>query len=136
MAKHKLAALKRRFLSNPHLKAKYIDVINGYLEKGYARKLTCRELSVNVPTKWYLPHHPVTNPNKPNKVTVVFDCAARCSNVSLNNNLMRGPDLMNSLIGVLMRFRKNRIALLGDIEAMFYQVFVKPEHANALRFLW
>ena len=35
-----------------------------------------------------------------------------------------------------MRFRKNRIALEGDIEAMFHQVFVKPEHANALRFLW
>ena len=76
-------------------------------------------------TKWYLPHHPVVNPNKPNKVRVVFDCAARCSN-----------DLMNSLIGVLTRFRKNRIALVGDIEAMFHQVFVKSEHANALRFLW
>ena len=88
IAKHRLAALKHRFLSDPHLKAKYLDVINGYLEKGYARKLTSQELSVNVATKWYLPHHPVVNPNKPNKVRVVFDCAARYSNVSLNDNLM------------------------------------------------
>ena len=51
IAKHRLATLKRRFLSNPHLKAKYIDVINGYLEKGYARKQTSQELSVNVATK-------------------------------------------------------------------------------------
>ena len=48
----------------------------------------------------------MVNPNKPNKVRVVFDCAAGYSNVSLNDNLMRGPDLMNSLIGVLTRFRK------------------------------
>ena len=113
IAKHRLTTLKRRFLSDPHPKAKYIDVINGYVEKGYARKLTSQELSVNVGTKWYLPHHPVVNPNKPNKVRVVFDCVARCSNVSLNDNLMRGPDLMNSLIGVLTRFRKNRMALVS-----------------------
>ena len=77
----------------------------------------------------------MVNPNKPNKVRVVFDCAPRCSNVSLNDILMRGPDLMNSLIEVLTRFQKNCIALVGDIEAMF-QVFVKSDHANALRFLW
>ena len=49
---------------------------------------------------------------------------------------MRDPGLMNSLIGVLTRFRKNRIAIVGDMEAMFHQVFVQSEHANALRFLW
>ena len=43
---------------------------------------------------------------------------------------------MNSLIWILMRFQKNHIALVGDIEAMFHQVFVKSEHANALCFLW
>ena len=32
IAKHRLATLKRRFLSDPHLKAKYVDVINGYLQ--------------------------------------------------------------------------------------------------------
>ena len=79
---------------------------------------------------------PVVNPNKCNKVRVVFDCAARCNNASLNDNLMRDPDLMNSLIGVLTRFRKNRVAIVGDMEAMFHQVFVQSEHANALRFLW
>ena len=51
IAKHRLATLKHRFLSNPHLKAKYIDVINGYLEKGFARKQTSQELSFNVATK-------------------------------------------------------------------------------------
>ena len=61
MAKHRLATLKRGFLSDPHLKAKYIDVINGYPEKGYARKLTSQELSVNMATKWYLSHHRVVN---------------------------------------------------------------------------
>ena len=49
---------------------------------------------------------------------------------------MRGPNLIKSLIGVLIRFRNKLIALVGNVEAMFYHVFVKPEHANTLRFLW
>ena len=43
---------------------------------------------------------------------------------------------MNYLVGVLIRFRKNRIALVADVEAMFHQVRVEPSHTNALQFLW
>ena len=43
---------------------------------------------------------------------------------------------MNSLIGVLMRFHKERVALVADVEAIFHQVFLKPRHVDALRFLW
>ncbi|XP_060589840.1 uncharacterized protein LOC132744996 [Ruditapes philippinarum] len=55
---------------------------------------------------WYLPHHPVVNPKKPGKVRVVFDCAAKYRGTSLNDNLLQGPDLTNSITGVLMRFRQ------------------------------
>ena len=71
---------------------------------------------------WYLPHHPVTNVHKPKKVRVVFDSAAKCNELSLNDTLVKGATIMNSLIGVLIRFRKNRIALVADVEAMFHQV--------------
>ena len=67
---------------------------------------------------------------------VVFDCAARYNGRSLNDALMSGPPLMNTLVGVLIRFREERIALVGDIEAMFHQVRMDPVHADALRFLW
>ena len=43
---------------------------------------------------------------------------------------------MNSLIGVLCRFRKEDIALSCDIEGMFHQVSVKPGDRDLLRFLW
>ena len=89
----------------------------------------------NEPT-WYLPHHPVTNVNKPGKVRVVYDCAAKCNGMSLNDALMKGPHLMNSLTGVLSRFRKEKIAMVADVEAMFHQIKVDPSHINALRFLW
>ena len=85
---------------------------------------------------WYFPHHPVTNPRKPEKVRMVFDAASNFENISLNDQLVHGPDLMNSLVGVLIRFRQNPPALIADIEAMFHQVKVQPSDCDALRFLW
>ena len=76
------------------------------------------------------------NPNKPGKVRVVFDAAAKHENVSLNDMLMTGPDLLNSLIGVLLRFRLNNIALVADIKEMFHQVKVPSQDSDSLRFMW
>ena len=86
--------------------------------------------------KWYLPHHPFLNPSKPEKVRRVCDAAAKFQGSSLNRHLLSGPDLMNNLVGIFMRFREERIAISGDIEAMFNQVAVPPEDQVALRFLW
>ncbi len=35
-----------------------------------------------------------------------------------------------------MHFREKPVAVMADIEAMFHQVKVSPEHRNALCFLW
>lgn len=85
--------------------------------------------------QWYLPHHAVFHPRKPDKLRVVFDCAAKFRGTSLNDQLMHGPDLTNNLFGVLNRFRQEAIALVSDIEGMFHQVNVDPKDYDALRFL-
>ena len=78
----------------------------------------------------------VVNPRKPEKLQIVFDCGAKHKGLSLNKVLMQGPDLVNSLVGVLTRFRKYPVSLVADIEAMFHQVMVRPADRNSLRFLW
>ena len=85
---------------------------------------------------WYLPHHAVTSPQKPEKIRVVFDCAARYRNSSLNQQILQGPDQTNTLLGTLMRFRQGPVAMASDVEAMFHQVFVDPRDIDVLRFLW
>ena len=84
---------------------------------------------------WYLPHFGVHHPVKKN-LRVVFDCSASFGDASLNDMLLQGPDLTNKLLGVLLRFRLGKIAFTADIEAMFHQVRVPPEHQTYLKFLW
>ena len=136
VAVHCLNVLERRLQRDPELAAAYKKTISSDLEKGYIKKLTKEEANALVKHKWYLPHHPVLNPSKPGKVRRVCDAAAKFQGSSLNSHLLSGPDLMNNLVGIFMRFREDRIAISGDIEAMFNQVSVPPEDQIALRFLW
>ena len=69
---------------------------------------------------WYIPHHGVYHPHKPGKIRVVFDCSAKSMGLSLNSMLYKGLDLTNSLVGVLTRFREDRVAVMVEIETMFY----------------
>lgn len=137
-AERRLNSLKVRLKKDPDLYTKYCNGIHDYLKKGYAEKIQEEDnvKDSDVSSVWYLPHHPVFHPQKPEKPRIVFDCAASYGNVSLNKQLLQGPDMTNRLVGVLLRFRENYIAFMADIEAMFCQVRVSPEHRDLLRFLW
>ena len=137
MAQNRLKGVKRRLQRDSQLKDKYQEQMDIALKKGYAERVPDGDAEQGLSERlWVIPHHPVINPKKPEKVRVVFDCAARSHNTSLNENLMTGPDLVNKLVKVLLRFRKDKIAIVSDIEAMFYQVLVSPEDRDSLRFLW
>ena len=85
---------------------------------------------------WYLPLFGVYHPKKRDKIRVVFDSSTEFHGCSLNKVLMSGPNLTNHLLRVLLWFRKGTIAVVADIEQMFYGFLVKPEHRDYLRFVW
>ena len=85
---------------------------------------------------WYIPHFGVYHPKKPGKIRVVFDGSAKVGGMCLNDCLLQGPDQMNSLIGILMRFRRELVGVTCDISRMFHQFRVSPEFRDLLRFLW
>ncbi|XP_006815918.1 uncharacterized protein LOC102804515, partial [Saccoglossus kowalevskii] len=133
----RLKLLKRRLLKDPALMKKYKDTLDGYISQGHARRMPNVDSSATKSgSTWYLPHHPVIHSNKPEKVRVVFDCAAKYQSTSLNDQLLQGPDLNNTLVGVLLQFRKEPVAIVADIKQMFHQVKVKKADCDALRFLW
>ncbi|XP_062535245.1 uncharacterized protein LOC134204441 [Armigeres subalbatus] len=137
VAEKRLACLERSLAKKPNLYANVRQQILDYQTKGYAHKLTDEESSSSAPKKvWYLPLGVVQNPNKPGKVRVVWDAAAKTGGVSLNSMLMKGPDLLTSLSSVLFRFRQREVAITGDLKEMFHQIIIRPEDRQAQRFLW
>ena len=134
MAEARLRMLKKKFLADPKVAESYTDTVESYIKDEHARLVSDEEAAED--HQWFLPHHAVTKKSDPSKCRVVFDCAAEVKGVSLNSIIHQGPNFLNNLAGVLIRFRKEPVALVADIKLMFHQCFVLPEDQRFLRFLW
>ncbi|KAL3977608.1 alcohol-forming fatty acyl-CoA reductase [Sarotherodon galilaeus] len=126
-------SLQRQFRKKPEMQKQYLE----FMEKIIANSHT----EVAPPLRedeecWFLPSFGVYHPQKPNQIRVVFDSSAQYCGVSLNDVPLTGPDLNNSLLGVLLRFRRERVTMLADIQQMFHCFLVHERHRNFLRFLW
>lgn len=109
----------------------FSDVIANW----YAMKVPEHQLERCDGRVWYLPQHGVFHPRK-KTLWVVFDCGAVFKGVSLNSQLLQGPNLSSTLLGALTRLRQEPIAIMADIQAMFHQVRVADDHLAFLRLLW
>lgn len=131
-AEARLKTVEKMMDSDPNYAADYTNQIDNMLNKHYAERIV-ENPSGRV---WFLPHFGVKNPNKPKKLRVVFDAKAETKGVSLNSELLPGPDLLNSLLGVLFGFRERAVAVCADLREMFLQVKIIAEDQTAQCFLW
>ncbi|XP_034075900.1 uncharacterized protein LOC117548634 [Gymnodraco acuticeps] len=132
-AYNRLISLRRTLEKRPQMKTHFLEFIEKLFKNEHAEVAPPLQEGQEV---WYLPSFGVYHPKKPEQIRVVFDSSAAYQGVSLNNVLLRGPDLNNTLIGVLMRFRKDLVAITADVQHMFHCFVVKKEHRDFLRFLW
>ena len=136
VALRRLINLTRKFKTDERYRKLYKEFIDNLVKQGHAEEVPETEWTLEDKSEWYIPHHGVFHPRKPEKLRVVFDCSATFKEHSLNAHLLQGPDLTNKLVGVLCRFRQGKIAFTCDIEQMYHQFFVHKELRNYLRFLW
>ncbi|XP_078367158.1 uncharacterized protein LOC144651138 [Oculina patagonica] len=134
-AMKRLKSTRRTLERKPTMKAQYFAFMQKIFDHDHAELVPAESLNSSKPC-WYLPHFGIYHPKKPDKIRVVFDSAAECNGISLNSLLLSGPDLTNGLLGVLLRFRQNPVAMVADIEQMFHSFKVKECHRDLLRFLW
>ena len=106
------------------------------MESAYARKLSKEKADGTSNITNHIPYHSVVSTNKPGKLRVVYDAGTQYRNTSLNQNLIKGPDFLKNLVGVLIRFRKGKIAATSDIQQMFHQIRVRKSDQDVLRFVW
>ena len=117
-----LKSLEKRLAKDPHLRNQYSKTIEVGLSKGYVIQVPPHHFSNRSIREWYLPHHPVVNPNKSGKVRRVLNRASKFHGTSLNKALLIGLDLLQNLVFVLLRFRQHHFAVSADNEGMFLQV--------------
>lgn len=135
MALQRLISFEKKMARDHNLRRNVHNLICEYEAKGYIRKLHDDE-PIFGKRVWYLPIFTVHNINKPDKCRIVWDAAAEKDGISLNSELLKGPDLINPLPAVLSRFREGKFAISGDIEEMYHRVLVRSEDQQSQRFLF
>lgn len=137
LARKRLPGLLHKFDGNPKLQKEYDGVFEAYEQDGIIEEIPANEMISSYPT-FYLPHRPVIREDSSTtKVSPVFDASARSYNgISLNDCFESGPSLNPLLVEVLMRFRRWKVALTGDITKAFLQISVRKEDRDVHRFLW
>ncbi|XP_035224446.1 uncharacterized protein LOC118197069 [Stegodyphus dumicola] len=86
----------------------------------------------------YLCHHPgIKLESVTTSIRPVFDASCKVGRApSLNDCLFKGPNLIEEIPAILLRFREKAIAVVSDIRKAFLQTEVKEEDRRILRFLW
>ena len=86
-----------------------------------------------------MPHQVVIRKDaETTKLRIVYDASAKegKNGTSLNDCLHTAPSLNPLLFEILVRFRENRVALVGDIEKAFLNIAVDVNDRDCLRFFW
>lgn len=134
IARRRFILLEKRFRRNPVLKIEYSKFIKEYADLGHLSPS-----NIMMPTNaYYLCHHAVLKENSEStKLRVVFDGSATSSSgYSLNDILMVGPNVQDSLFSILIRARQYKFLLTGDIEKMYRQVLVHEDDRDLQLILW
>ena len=133
-----LKSTERRLKKNPLHAHTYQKQIEDMLDKKVTRHVSEKELRSYSGPRFYISHHDVLSPNSASTpMRVVFNSSARIrGGLSLNDCLAKGPCLLNQLLGILLRFRQEQFAFIGDIKKMFHSINIPMRDQMTHLFLW
>lgn len=125
--------LKRDF----EWKAAYTTQIHEMVERGAAKKLSKEEINSWKGPVWYVSHLVAPNPHSvTTPIRIVWNSSQKFKGLCLNDLLLKGPDILNPIRAVLLRFRRGVYAALGDIKKIYNSVWLEDREMHLHRFLW
>lgn len=129
--------MEKQLSREPDWKVAYADQIQEMIERGAARKLTNEIRDKWDGPVWYVSHLMAPNPHSvTTPIRIVWNSSQKYKGISLNDLLLKGPDVLNPIRAVLLRFREGMHAALGDIKKMYNSVWLEEHEMHLHRFLW
>ena len=125
--------MERRMKCIEGLWEEFTKTIQSWTEKGYARML---ELDLSQPG-YYIPTFMVIREDKTStKYRLIVNGKYEFNGKSINDFLLSGPNVMNKLSDVLVRFRYHKYVITCDVSNMFLRVHVPLKDQKYLRFFF
>lgn len=136
-ALHRFQLLEKRLGKNPQLKRQYCEFMSELEEMKHMSEVPDLE-KVSYVEGYFMPHHSVIKEDSlTTKCRVVFDSSAKTSSgLSLNDVQRVGPNLQQDVFSILVRFRRYKYVMTGDVSKMFRQILVNDKYRKYQRIIW
>lgn len=128
---------EKQLAKEPEWKVAYAAQVHDMVHRKAAVKLSNEVLKSWTGPVWYISHLIAPNPHSvTTPVRLVWNSSQKFRGLSLNDLLFKGPDVLNPIRAVLLRFRAGVFAALGDIRKMYNSVWLEEREVHLHRFLW
>ena len=133
----RLKSLESRLRRNSNHCKVYQEQIDDMINRKVAFKLSKEEIEEYNGPIYYIAHHEVLKKDSASTpCRIVFDASGKFGEYVSNNFWAKEPDLINNLLGILLRFREGEIAVTGDIRKMYHTIKITKVDQHTHRFLW
>ncbi|XP_031637636.1 uncharacterized protein LOC116350053 [Contarinia nasturtii] len=132
MAMATLFQLEKRMAKNNEFKMLYKESINEAIKLGHMVLIKDAPMDGH-----YIPHHAVMKDSTTTKLRPVHNGSAKTSNgKSLNEQMAIGKIEQTSIFELMLRWRKNKIAVIADLEKMYKQIQIDKTQYKYQLVLW
>jgi len=116
----------------------YQEQMSDVINKQIARKPSTEQLLQWLGLKFYISSLAVKNiKSKSTPIRKFYNSSQISHRVSLNSALAKGPNsYLNSLLGVLLRWREEPVVILDDIRKMYNSIYIEQVEQHCHRIIW
>lgn len=128
---------ERRLEKKPLLKEKFHEQVQDLIERKVFAKITEEEQQSYKGPVYYVTMHEVYKPDSlSTPIRLVINSSLKYDGISLNDVLMKGPDTLNNLYGIQLKFRTFLYGLVCDMSKMYHSVHTTEKEKHLRRVLY
>ena len=118
---------EKRLLKDELLMSKYNEQFTNLIERCVLVEITSEEEESYKGPVFYVSHHDVRKPDSASTpLRLVINSSLKFKGVSPNDVWIKGPNELNDMFGILLRFREYRHAVVSDIKTMYNIIHTTP----------
>lgn len=130
-----IEAQRKQFKKNPAYFDEYKGKIIDHKEADHVEKVPSNKIATRPGRRFFLIPHGVRHRLK-KKLRIVWNLSKLYKGISINGCILSCPDLLNKMIGLVIRFREFPVAVVGDIQGFYLAVLTPEKDWDLARFLW
>ena len=128
---------EKRLERNNVLKEKFHEQVQDLVQRGVFVRISEEEQRSYKGPVFYVTMHEVYKPDSlSTPIRLVINSSLKYDGASLNDVLMKGPDTLNNLFGIQLKFRTYMYALVCDMSKMYHTIHTTEKEKHLRRVLY